>query len=306
MNTFNREQEDKETEVIPVGGGRFSFQDFTRKLLAVLIGDLIVAFGIVFFLRSNQMISGGLTGLALLMEYLTGIRLSILVLLLNAPTFILSLFFLRKDFAFFSALSVLILSFYISIFERLDPQLLQLTDDVFLACIFGGVINGVGAGITFRNGTSTGGLDIIAAIFKKYFNISVGNVLMAINLFIISASGLIYSIDRALYTLIALFLTYTIIDRIQMGIGRQKQVFIVSKKYLDITDAVHGEIQRGVTYLKGEGSFKGQEFKILYVICTSRELAKLRRMVKEIDPLAFVTVSETTEIMGRGFREIEL
>lgn len=175
-----------------------------------------------------------------------------------------------------------------------------------LACIFGGLLNGIGAGFAFRSGTSTGGLDIIAAILKKKLNISIGNVLMAINLIIVSCLGYLYSIDKVLFTLILMFINYTVIDRIQLGVGKQKQVLIISDYNEEIAKEIYAEVHRGATYIKGVTSYKKKDVYILYVVCSSRQLVKLRQIVKRTDKDAFVTVSDTSEILGNGFKEISI
>ncbi len=181
-----------------------------------------------------------------------------------------------------------------------------LTKEPILACIFGGLLNGIGAGIAFRSGTSTGGLDIIAAILKKNFNITIGNVLMGINFIIVSCLGYLYSIDKVLFTLILMFINYSVIDRIQLGVGKQKQVLVISDFNEEIAREIHEEINRGATYIKGITSYMKKDVHILYVVCSSRQLVKVRQIIKRKDPKAFVTVSDTSEILGNGFKELSI
>lgn len=278
---------------------------FGRKLLSVIICNLITAFSITYIIKPNLLISGGLTGLSILTSNVTGISLPLLVFFLNIPTSFLSLFFLDKDFTFFSTLSIFLLSLFISFYEKLMPGFF-LTKEPILACIFGGLLNGIGAGIAFRSGTSTGGLDIIAAILKKNFNITIGNVLMVINFIIVSCLGYLYSIDKVLFTLILMFINYSVIDRIQLGVGKQKQVLIISDCNEEIAREIHDEISRGATYIKGVTSYKKKDVYILYVVCSSRQLVKVRQIIKRKDPKAFVTVSDTSEILGNGFKELSI
>ena len=285
---------------------RIDRKTFLRKLLSVLVGDAISAFALVFFLKPNQMIAGGIEGLSVIIEHLTGIPLGLLVLVLNLPLLIVGIFLLDKEFSFFTAISIFVLSGYISLFEFLKPEDLAITKNIVLACLYGGCIRGVGAGILFRNGTSAGGLDIVGAIMKKHFNISIGNMLLILNCFIVGVSAFIYSVDRALFTLVALFISYQVIDKLQLGVGRQKQVLVISEKSQEISNKIQSDVLRGVTFLDGEGAYENHKFKILYIICTSRELVKVKNIVKEIDPQSFLTVSDTSEIQGQGFRKIEI
>lgn len=278
---------------------------FGRKLLSVIICNLITAFSITYIIKPNLLISGGLTGLSILTSNVTGISLPLLVFFLNIPTSFLSLFFLDRDFTFFSTLAIFLLSLFISFYEKLMPGFF-LTKEPILACIFGGLLNGIGAGIAFRSGTSTGGLDIIAAILKKNFNITIGNVLMGINFIIVSCLGYLYSIDKVLFTLILMFINYSVIDRIQLGVGKQKQVLIISDCNEEIAREIHEETNRGATYIKGITSYMKKDVHILYVVCSSRQLVKVRQIIKRKDPGAFVTVSETSEILGNGFKELSI
>lgn len=278
---------------------------FQRKLLSVIVCTLIVSFSIVYIIKPNLLISGGLTGLSILTSNVTGISLPLLIFILNIPTSVLSFFFLDRDFTFFSTLSILLLSVFSSFYQKILPGF-YLTNEPILACIFGGLLNGLGMGIAFRNGTSTGGLDIVAAILKKKFNITIGSVLMGINFIIVSSLGYFFSIDKVLFTLILMFINYNVVDKIQLGVGKQKQVLAISEKNEEIAREIYKEVHRGATYIKGVTSYKKKDVYILYVVCSSKQLVKIRQIIKEIDPDAFVAVSDTSEILGNGFRELSV
>lgn len=278
---------------------------FQRKLLSVIVCTLIVSFSIVYIIKPNLLISGGLTGLSILTSNVTGISLPLLIFILNIPTSVLSFFFLDRDFTFFSTLSILLLSIFASFYQKILPGF-YLTKEPILACIFGGLLNGIGMGIAFRNGTSTGGLDIVAAILKKKFNITIGSVLMGINFIIVSSLGYFFSIDKVLFTLILMFINYNVVDKIQLGVGKQKQVLAISEKNEEIAREIYKEVHRGATYIKGVTSYKKKDVYILYVVCSSKQLVKIRQIIREIDPDAFVAVSDTSEILGNGFKELSV
>lgn len=278
---------------------------FQRKLLSVIVCTLIVSFSIVYIIKPNLLISGGLTGLSILTSNVTGISLPLLIFILNIPTSVLSFFFLDRDFTFSSTLSILLLSVFSSFYQKILPGF-YLTKEPILACIFGGLLNGLGMGIAFRNGTSTGGLDIVAAILKKKFNITIGSVLMGINFIIVSSLGYFFSIDKVLFTLILMFINYNVVDKIQLGVGKQKQVLAISEKNEEIAREIYKEVHRGATYIKGVTSYKKKDVYILYVVCSSKQLVKIRQIIKEIDPDAFVAVSDTSEILGNGFKELSV
>lgn len=278
---------------------------FQRKLLSVIVCSLIVSFSIVYIIKPNLLISGGLTGLSILTSNVTGISLPLLIFILNIPTSLLSFFFLDRDFTFFSTLSILLLSIFASFYQKILPGF-YITKEPILASIFGGLLNGIGMGIAFRNGTSTGGLDIVAAILKKKFNLTIGSVLMGINFIIVSSLGYFFSIDKVLFTLILMFINYNVVDKIQLGVGKQKQVLAISEKNEEIAREIYKEVHRGATYIKGVTSYKKKDVNILYVVCSSKQLVKLRQIIKEIDPDAFVSVSDTSEILGKGFKELSV
>lgn len=285
---------------------KMSKETFFRKLFAILIGDFLCAFALVIFLRPNEMISGGVTGVSILLEPFVPISIGVLILLLNLPLMIFGLIFLDKKFMLFTSMSIFVLSFYVGFLDSILPNDFAATHNILLACVFGGAINGAGMGVTFRNGCSTGGFDIIGAIIKKKYNFSVGNVLMVINFIIIMISSLVFSFDKALFTLIALFIAYQVMDMIHLGVGKQKQVFIISSKNEEIVSAIYDTMQRGITYLNGEGAYAHKDFKIIYIICSSAELVKVKSVVQKIDRQAFMAVSDTSEILGSGFRNIEI
>ncbi|MDY3902776.1 YitT family protein [Peptoniphilus sp.] len=278
---------------------------FGRKLLSVIVCNIILAFSIVYIIKPNLLISGGLTGTSILISNVTGLSLPMLIFLLNIPTSILSMFFLDRDFTFFSTLSILLLSLFASFYQKIAPDF-YLTKEPILACVFGGILNGTGMGIAFRNGTSTGGLDIVAAILKKKFNITIGSVLMGINFIIVSSLGYFFTFDKVLFTLILMFINYNVVDKMQLGVGKQKQLLIISEKNEEIAREIYKEIHRGATFINGVTSYKRKDVYILYVVCSSRQLVKVRQIIKEYDPEAFVSVSDTSEILGNGFKELSV
>ncbi|WP_138160663.1 YitT family protein [Peptoniphilus catoniae] len=277
-----------------------------RKLLAVIVGNFLCATALVIFLKPNNLIPAGVLGMSTLISHVTGISISILILAINLPLVLLGLKFLPKKFMVFSMMSVFVVSFYVGLISKALPVGFKFTDNILLACIFGGSLNGLGMGITLRNGTSTGGFDIIAAFIKSRFNIKIGSILMTINFILITISGFIFSFDEAMFTLIALFVGYQVSDAVQLGVGKQKQVLIVSGKHEDIKNEIYNNMRRGITYIDGEGGYKHNQVKIIFIICSSRELVTVKAIVKKVDPSSFMAVTETSEIMGSGFRKIEI
>lgn len=285
---------------------RTKMTNLIKKIIAIIIGDAMAAFALVFFFKPNQMISAGVDGVSVMIEYLTGIPLGLLILLFNIPLLIMAVKLLDIEFSVLTVISVFALSSSITFFEYIKPDDFALTHEVILACIYGGIVKGIGAGIVFKQNACSGGFDIVAAVMKKYYNMAIGNVLLLINLFIVSLSAFVYSPDRAMYTLIALGISFKIVDVIQTSAGHQKQIFIISDKNKTIASQIQEKVSRGVTYLDGTGAYKNKDVKVIYLICTPRELIQVKNIVKKEDNSAFIAVSDIAEIEGRGFKKIAI
>ncbi|KGF10327.1 transporter [Tissierellia bacterium S5-A11] len=275
------------------------------KYLSILVGNFLCAMALILFLRPGQMIGGGVGGISVLLNTVFGIPLGVSVLLFNLPLMVLSLKVLDRNFILYSTLSMFIFSLYMSLFDFLASYI-HITDDVLLSCVFGSILNGAGMGIMFRNGTCQGGLDVVAALTKKLYGINISKVLLGVNGVIITISGFVFSFNRAMYTLIGLFIAYQVLDRIQMGVGQMKQIFIMTNMSKPIARSIMKELHRGVTYLKGTGAYSHQDMDIIYCIVDNHEFVQVRKIVDSIDPEAFMTISETVEVKGRGFSHIQV
>ncbi len=278
--------------------------EFTKKIGAILIGDFICAFAMNFFFQQKGLLSGGIGGIGLLLKFLLEIPTGITILILNIPLVIVGYIFLNKVFTTYAMISAGILSIYLLLFDRLSNPFIL--DDAFLVSVTGGAINGIGMGLLFRYGTCQGGLDILAAFFKKKLNMNIGNALLVMNMFIVFIASYIFSLDKGLYTIVSMVVGYTLLDRIQMGFGERKQVFIISKKYEEIKEAIIKDVHRGVTYLDGSGAYSETEYKIIYTVVGTRQIARLKSIMEKIDSKAFMTISDTYEVKGKGFTTAEI
>jgi uncharacterized membrane-anchored protein YitT (DUF2179 family) len=283
-----------------------SKEDIKRKTFAVVVGNFFCALALVTLLKPNHMIPAGVMGMSTLISYVSGISVSTLIILINLPLLLLGVLKLKKEFMFFSTLSIFIVSFYVSLITRLLPADFMFTNNPILAATFGGAINGFGMGITLRYGTSTGGFDIVATLIRKNYNLKIGSVLMGINFVLIAISGFIFTRETAMFTLISLFVGYQVSDRVQLGVGKQKQVIIVSRKYAEISSELYKNLKRGMTYMKGEGVYNKEDLNVIFLICSSRELVTVRSVVDRVDKNSFMAVSDTSEILGSGFQRIEI
>lgn len=276
--------------------------DVVRKVIFIIIGNFLCSIAFNVFFIPNKLLSGGVGGLGILIQYLTDIPAGISVFIINIPIFIIGSKMVDKEFALFGFVSMFVLSSLLTITNGIGKYFV--IDDVLLASIFGGVFNGVGMGLMFRNRVSQGGFDIIAAILKKKYNVNIGTGLMAVNTVIVSLSSLLFGYKSAMYTIMAMYVGYRILDKVQTGFNVKKNIIIVSDKPKELADAIIKKLHRGVTFLEGIGGYTNENKKVIYCIVTSSETAKLKNIVDEIDPNAFFTVNDVVEVRGRGFQNV--
>ncbi|HLR20851.1 MAG TPA: YitT family protein [Tissierellaceae bacterium] len=271
-----------------------------RKLLAIIVGNLLCALAFNIFFIPNKLLSGGVGGLAIIVQYLTDIPSGIVVFTINIPIFLIGYKMVDKDFAIYSFISMFILSFLLTITNGIDAYFPL--NDILLGSVFGGVLNGVGMGLMFRNRTSQGGLDIIAAVLKRKYNINIGTGLMMVNTVIISLAGIRFGVQSAMYTLISMYIGYQILDKVQTGFNVRKNVVIVSNNSEKIASEIIRKLNRGVTFLEGMGAYTKENRQVIYCIVNSNEIVKLKGIVDEVDPEAFLTINEVVEVEGSGFK----
>lgn len=275
-----------------------------RKFFFIILGNLLCSIAINLFFVPNGLLSGGVGGIGIMIQYLTDFPVGISVFIMNLPIFVIGYKMLDKRFIFYAFISMLIFSSLLTFTSVLSKYFI--VEDVLLGSIFGAIFNGLGMGLMFRNGVCQGGLDVIAAILRRKFNLNIGTGLMAANTVIISLSSILFGYKSAMYTLISMYLGYQILDKVQTGFNIKKNIIIVSDKSEELADVIMARLSRGVTYLKGEGGYTNDEKKIIYCILTSREIAKLKEIVEEIDPSAFFTINDVVEVQGSGFKSLEI
>lgn len=276
--------------------------EIIKKLFFVFLGNLLCAIAFNAFFIPSNLLSGGVGGLAILTQYLTGISSGIVVFIINIPLFILGFKKIDRQFLFYAFISMITLSFLLTITRDIGNYFT--IDDVLLGAVFGGVFNGIGMGLMFRNRTCQGGLDIVAIILKNKYNINIGTGLMTVNTVIISLSSILLGYKSAMYTLISMYIGYQVLDKVQVGFNERKNVIIISDREEELAHAIIEQLNRGVTYLDGMGAFTHEKKRVLYCIVTSKEIAKLKVIIDEIDPSAFLTINDVVEVKGKGFKNV--
>ncbi len=272
-----------------------------KNLFFILLGSAIFSFGLVHFNMQNNLAEGGFTGITLLLFFLFQINPSISNLVLNVPIFFIGWKLLGKTTFLYTLIGTISVSFFLWIFQ-LHPFHIPLHEDLTLAALFAGVFIGVGLGIIFRYGGTTGGVDIIARLVYKFFGISMGKTMFLFDACVITLSSIFYlSYREAMYTLVAVFIGTRVIDFIQEGAYRAKAATIISEKHEEIAEKIMKDMDRGVTILKGQGSFTKQNRNILYCVVAKNEFVKLKQVITAVDPHAFVVVSDVHDVLGEGF-----
>ncbi|MEW8958202.1 MAG: YitT family protein [Moorella sp. (in: firmicutes)] len=268
--------------------------------LGITTGTLITALGLVLFLVPNKIAAGGVSGLATVLHYVFGWPVGLTMLVLNIPLFLAGLKVLGWQFGLKTIYGTIILSFFT---DTLALWLHAPTADALLASIYGGLMSGVGLGVVFRYGGSTGGTDLAALLFNHFLHISSGVGLLLVDALVIGLAGLTFNVELALYALLALILTSRAIDAVQEGGGYAKAALIISDHAATIARQIMEKLDRGVTGLSGRGLYTGRNREILLVVVQRSEVTRLKNLVADIDPKAFVIVSNVHEVLGEGFRQ---
>ena len=275
-------------------------KNFYVDILVIIIGSFISSLGVNLFLSNAKLLSGGVTGIALILQYLWEVPSGITVFLLKIPLFFVSYKYLNKRFTIYTAIGMLSFSTALMITKPLST--LVQVDDMLLYCIYGGVLSGIGSGLIFYRNGSTGGTDIITMVIrKKYSNFDIGQVGFAFNLIIVTVSIFIFGLPRALYTLISMFITSTILDKVLNGFTSKKLLLILTEKEDDIINYVIKDMNRGITALMAEGGYTRDKKRLLYVAVTTSQMISLKTKILRVDPKAFITIIDVSEVKGKGF-----
>ena len=274
-------------------------------VLIIFLGCIIASLGVNIFLSHAQLLSGGATGVGLLVEYTTNIPAGITVFLINMPLLAISFKKLSRSFTIYTTIGMLSLSISLMITKPLASLINIDGLDLLLYCIYGGVLCGVGYGLVFLRNGSTGGTDIVTMLIrKKYSNFNIGSLGFLLNLIIIIVGAFIFGLPQALYTLISLFIQSFVLDQMLKGFSSKKLLLILTKKEHEVINYVIKDLHRGITSLFAEGEYTHDKKKMLYCIVTSRQMIELKNAVHQIDPSAFITIVDISEVRGKGFINI--
>ncbi len=273
---------------------------WTKEILYLTVGCIIMAIGTSLFLLPNQLSTGGFAGISTIIYYLFNLPLGVTMLCLNIPLFIMAYVKVGKETTIKGIIGTVLLSFFIDIFDKIKP----LTTDRLLACIYGGILVGIGTAIILKANASTGGTDMLSYIIRSYRSTyRPGNLIVIVDGIIVILNVIVFKqIEIGLYSAIAIYIMGKMIDVIFEGIYFTKNMFIVSNKYKEIAEEIGKKLDRGTTGIYAKGMYTKEKKMMLWCVASRNEIAIIKDIAKRIDPASFVVISNAREAWGKGFR----
>ena len=273
-------------------------KDHLFPVFMLIVGAACAAFSIECFLIPNTILDGGVTGLSMMINYTSGIALSILVVVISIPFFIIGFKAMGKRFLFKGVFSTVAFALFLEVFKGVET----VTNSELLAVVFGGVLLGVGVGLVLRYGGCLDGTEIAAMLLSRKVGVSTGGLIFMINIFIYLTAGLLFGWDRALLSLLTYFITFKIIDLVEEGMNQARAAMIITEHAAELADAIYVKLGRTCTFISAEGLVSGSGKTVLYCVITRVEVNELKRIIKDSDVSAFVTISEVSEILGNHIK----
>lgn len=276
-----------------------------KEYLFITIGFILVALSIELFLAPNKIAAGGISGIAIIINSLFPfLPVGMLMLIMNVILFIIAFIFIGNKFGAKSIYASLGLSGTIWIMDRYLATNFHLTKDLLLATVFGTLMTGVGLAMVFNQNASTGGTDILAKILNKFFHMDIGKAQLSVDFIVTIFAAVAFGADAAMYALLAAISNGMVIDKVLEGMNSAKEIMIISSKTDQISNYIIKELDSGCTIFPGKGGYSTKDTYVLYTVIHRIQFIKLKKFIKEIDRWAFITVSETHEVLGEGFKDI--
>lgn len=275
------------------------------QYLVIVIGCVIYAVGFQFFMYPNSIVAGGAVGVAMIVNRLIPVPVGLMTIILNIPLFIIAWRYFGFDFLISSLVGMILSSIFVDLLAIAD---VALTHDPMLASFIGGAVKGIGLGMVYYVGTTTGGVDIVAKLLRmKFPHINLGTILMLLDAVIIGAYAVIFHIyESAMYSIIAMVVVSKVIDLVLYGIDNSCVCYIISERSGDIChEIISGHMHRGVTILDGRGAYSGKEKQVIMCVIKRHQISEIRRIVRNMDENAFFVVSDAKNVFGNGFESIK-
>jgi uncharacterized membrane-anchored protein YitT (DUF2179 family) len=267
-------------------------------LLGIAAGSLLLAAAVQGIMIPARLLTGGLTGLAIVLEFIFKIDVWVWYAVLNIPLLIAGYKYVSRRFIIYSIFGVAVLTFFLAVLKSINWGI----NDLFLAAVFGGVLTGIGTGLIFRSKGSTGGADIIAVIIHRFWGFSIGQTFLVFNVVVLSSSLLVFNFEKTLYAAVAIYIASKVMDTVVTGVETTRTAMIISRQNKDIAGEIINNLQRGCTYLEARGAYTNEERQIVLVTVAKTQLPALKEIVFALDQQAFIIINETIEAFGQGFR----
>lgn len=269
------------------------------KFIFITTGAVMMAVALEIFLIPNTVIDGGITGISIILSHVTQIELGLFIFIINVPFLIIGYKQIGKTFAFSTLYGITVMSLMTAYLHHVPA----LTDDKILASMFGGVILGFGIGLVIRFGGSLDGTEIVAILLSKRFHMPVGQIVMIINVFIFAIAGFVFTWDSAMFSIFTYYIAAKVMDIVVEGLEESKSVTIISSEYEEISQAIVDRLGRSTTFMYAKGGYSKEDTQMIYCVVTRLELAKLRTIVQDIDPSAFLAIEHVSEVIGGNFEK---
>ncbi|ERL25490.1 YitT family protein [Mitsuokella sp. oral taxon 131] len=269
------------------------------RYMQIVVGCALTCLGFNLFLIPSHLLMGGVSGVALIIYYLTGLPVGLQNFIYNLPILYLAYRVFGRLYAVDTVIGTVCQSILFDVTHFMVDW--SICSDTMLCAIFGGVIAGVGFGMVFRANANTGGLDVVGAVVRKYYSIDMGTVIFALNFLVIMASIALFNINVALFSFISIYVTAELTNRVATGLNREKSIVIISPQADAICYDIMEHIHRGVTFLDGRGGFAGERKNILFIVVSLTQVSRVKTIAHHHDPQAFMIVSDTSEVSGKGF-----
>ncbi|WP_171011448.1 YitT family protein [Haloimpatiens lingqiaonensis] len=269
------------------------------RLIFIILGTFIYAVGTNIFITPHKLLSGGVAGISLMGQYVTKIPSGYWVFIINIPLFIIGYKKIDLDFILYSAVGAISVSVFLVLTKDLSQYVI--VKDINIATLFGSIVTGYGLGLIFKYRASLGGTDIIMVIIRKNTGADVAKLFFLINGITVLLGTFVIGLQNTLYTLVLMYVTGVVMERVMKGFDKQNIVIIVTEKEKEVSDAIMEATGRGTTYLYGEGGYTGNRKKIIYCLMTNSQLNRVKKLTESIDSSALISISQAQEIKGNGF-----
>ncbi|MFF2482983.1 YitT family protein [Paenibacillus sp. NPDC058071] len=281
---------------------KLSLLEILKRVVFITIGAILMGVGLELFLVNNSVIDGGITGIAIMVSHLTNLPLGLFILIFNLPFLFIGFKQIGKTFALSTLYGIIVMSVTTQLLHHVHP----FTEEKLLAVLFGGILLGAGVGLAIRYGGSLDGTEIVAILVSKKMGMPVGQIIMLVNVFIFSAAGFVFGWDSAMYSMVTYYLATKVIDIVVEGIEESKSVTIISPSYEEISESIMTRLGRSTTYIQARGGYSREETQMVYCVVSRLEVAKLKSIVQEIDPRAFIAIEHVSDVAGGNFAKKDI